>query len=509
MRTPGKTDINRRQFLGLTTAGLAGGWLSRRCGALSLDVADSWDPAMPLINPARKLKVQPVLMYVLPKRRDESSWKSWGGVQTESAAAEETARIEGELARLKEAEIPLEISSVLKVNTIEQAARLRELDHDVTLVYACTGSGELLKTCLGSKPDALIFVRHRSGPIYYWYEALSVRYLDRSDPGQSPEAGKFSAHVDDVVVDDYRELAWRLRALSAVANLRATRIVALGGAWGKYSPEAPQYARDKFGLKIIEVSYDDLTKRMDRARADRGVRAAAEKSADHYLAMPGTSLETEKSYVTNAFLLHRMFREMMVEHGAAAFTVKSCMGTIIPISQTTACLSLSLLSDEGWLAFCESDFVIIPAGILLRYISGRPVFLHNSTFPHQGIATCAHCTSPRRMNGRSYEPARIMTHYESEYGAAPKVTMPVDQLLTILNPEYSAGRWLGFRGVVRDNPFYEICRSQQDVEIQGEWKRLIREVRDSHWVSAYGDFLDEAGFAARKLGIQWESLAKG
>jgi hypothetical protein len=32
------------------------------------------------------------------------------------------------------------------------------------------------------------------------------------------------------------------------------------------------------------------------------------------------------------------------------------MGTIMPMSQTTACMPLSLLNDEGYLAFCESDF---------------------------------------------------------------------------------------------------------------------------------------------------------
>ena len=46
------------------------------------------------------------------------------------------------------------------------------------------------------------------------------------------------------------------------------------------------------------------------------------------------------------------------------------MGTIMPMSETTACLPLSLLNDDGYLAFCESDFVVIPSGILLHYISG-------------------------------------------------------------------------------------------------------------------------------------------
>jgi hypothetical protein len=184
------------------------------------------------------------------------------------------------------------------------------------------------------------------------------------------------------------------------------------------------------------------------------------------------------------------------------------MGTILPMARTTACLTLSLLNDEGLTAFCESDFVIIPPGLLLRHIVRRPVFLHNSTFPHQGMVTCAHCTSPRRLDGRKYEPAQIVTHYESEYGAAPKVTIPRGQEVTIINPEYSIARWIGFKGTVVDNPFYDICRSQQDVRVQGAWKKLQSEARDSHWVMAYGDWLKELGYAARKVGVQWSSLSE-
>jgi hypothetical protein len=185
------------------------------------------------------------------------------------------------------------------------------------------------------------------------------------------------------------------------------------------------------------------------------------------------------------------------------------MNTVIPMSDTTACLTLGWLNDEGLLAFCESDFVIIPPGILLHYVAGKPVFMHNSTFPHKGIVTCAHCTAPRRMDGKRYEPARIMTHYESDFGAAPKVEIPVGQQVTFIDPQYATGRWLGMKGIVRDNPFLPICRSQQDVEILGDWKRLVAETRDSHWMMAYGDHLRELGYAAWKLGIRWENVSEG
>ena len=71
----------------------------------------------------------------------------------------------------------------------------------------------------------------------------------------------------------------------------------------------------------------------------------------------------------------------MAQAGAEAITISGCMSTVMPIAQTSACLTLSLLNDAGYLAFCESDFVVIPAGMLLAQISGRPQFLNDPDLP--------------------------------------------------------------------------------------------------------------------------------
>lgn len=510
----GCNHLNRRDFLSLSTGIIAGLRVASPSmffgGMETANYLHEWNPDKPMVVTGKPLKVQPILMYGVSHKREATSWKSWGGIQTEEAASEEVERISKELnSILAEATFPLEILPVVKVKSVEEAKAAQNADADVTLVYPATGSGNMLRACFSEKGDTLLFVRHRSGPVYYWYEALSVQYL-RTGGGESPQENPSmprGVSVDDVVVDDCQDILWRLRALYGVKNFVGARIVALGGAMGKYAPDAPTNAETKHGIKIISVPYADVEPRIQRALADRGLVSTAEEWTEAYLSAPNVTLETDKRFVVNAFLLYSIFKDLMREHDAPAFTIKECMSTILPMSKTTACLSLSLLNDEGLMAFCESDFVIIPPGILLHYVAGNPVFLHNSTFPHKGIVTCAHCTGPRRMDGVRYEPARILTHYESEYGAAPKVDMPKGQEVTFIDPEYATGRWVGFKGTVEDNPFYEICRSQQDVRIQGDWEKLLKEVRDSHWVMAYGDHLKELGFASRRIGIRWETVS--
>jgi hypothetical protein len=160
------------------------------------------------------------------------------------------------------------------------------------------------------------------------------------------------------------------------------------------------------------------------------------------------------------------------------------------------------------MAFCESDFNVIPSGILLRYVTGKPVFLNDPTYPHAGHVTVAHCTAPRRMDGKTYSPARILTHFESDYGAAPKVELLVGANITMVCPDGGQKKWIGFRGTVEANPFLDICRSQQDIRIDGDWKKLLRDHRGFHWMMALGDSLKEMEYACPKIGVGWENVSE-
>ena len=358
--------INRREFVGLTTAGIAGGVLGLGAPAFANRKVEEWNPDKPFIVTGKKLKVQPVLMYRVSQRRHATSWKSWGDVQTEQEASEEVKRISKELRLLSSnADFPLEVLPIVKVKTVEEALKVHKNDYDVIVVYPATGSGNLLRACFAREKykDTIIFVRHRSGSTYYWYEALSVRYLKTDENGseQNNCLDHGGVHVDDVVVDETKELLWRLRALYGLKNFIGARIVALGGPWGKYDSKAPAVAREKYKIEIIEVGYNDAAPRIKSIQEDRNLVSKAQRWVDKYVSIPGTTLMTDKKFMVNTFLLYCVFKELMQQNDASAFTIKNCMSTVIPIAQTTPCLALSLLNDEGLLAFCESDFVVIPS----------------------------------------------------------------------------------------------------------------------------------------------------
>jgi len=496
--------LSRREFLEVSGFSIALSALTGLSwpGLLAAEVQDR--AAEP---PKRKpLIVKPIFTYETPSRQPQTSWRSWGGVETEEQGREEMGRIRAELAKLAaEADFPVEF---LPISPAKNQANLAAIGDaagaDAILVCAAGGTDPNLFAPLAKlgKP-LLFFLRHTSGPLSFWYEAISPWYV-RGNKSDKVVPG---IDVDDIVVDAIPEIVWRLRALCGLKNARGTRILAIGGpgGWGPLGGPAPGLAKDRWAIDIRTVSYEELASLMKAAFESDALKIARAR-ADAYLRDPGVTLEADRPAVENAFVLDHVFRSLMAKAEASAITISGCMSTIMPIARTTACLTLSTLNDAGYLAFCESDFVVIPAGILLARISGRPHFLNDPTFPHGGVITLAHCTAPRKMDGATLDAARILTHFESDYGAAPKVAFREGVKLTSIIPDFAHARWVGLLAEVVDAPFLPVCRAQMDIAYGVTDRRLAEGMPGFHWESIYGDYMREVGYALRRTPIAWEPL---
>ena len=496
--------LDRREFMAGVGVGLAAGhWAltsMARAGMAGMGKVD-YQPAEPM-----RLKVQPVLTVTLFGRLDKTSWRSWGGFHTQEDIDAEKTRIKRELDKLAaDSEFGLEILPLITLNDAAQAAQATQGDHDVLLMYAANSGLDVLEALTIPLKWTIMFVRHKSGPVYSWYEIAHNRYLRKT----VDEFGQAGMDHQDVVVDSQDELQWRLRALFGLKNTLGKKVVSVGGpsGWAEGGKKAPELARQIWKMDLQTVEYGLLGEMIKEARQNKTLVERCNQQAQKYLRQKGISLKTDAQYVNNAFLLTEVFKTLMDQAQTDTFTINNCMGTIMPLAETTACLPLSLLNDAGYAAFCESDFVVIPSGILLHHISSLPVFLNDPTYPHEGIVTLAHCTAPRKMDGRKYEPAQILTHFESDYGAAPKVQMKLGQKITVIDPDFNGKVWLGFEGEIVDNPFLDICRSQIDVKINGDCDQLNARTKGFHWMVSYGNYLKEVGYALKKVGLDWVNLS--
>ena len=501
--TSSQLDLSRRAFLamgGVVMGGLTWAGLQSNLFADEISGPIDWP------TPRKPLIVKPVLLHDLPQRQEKSSWRNWGGVDSPEAAEQEVRQIRSELAGIKEkADYPVEILGVEKVTNVNQLSP----DHpdiqgcDLIVLY---GAGYPINGIQNFGKDVIIFQRWRSGFVYYQYEGVSARFLRQHTDDQSVPNVK----EEDVVTDELEELDWRFRALCGLKNTMSSKIVTIGGAGafanGKSEIPVPELVRKVWNFEYHDVSYDELEKLIIEAAADSKTIERSKKRAQEYLKIPGTKLEATMECFENNFILDDVFRLLMKRVGTNLITIQGCMGPIMTRANTSACMTLSTLNDDGYLAFCESDFVVIPSGVLLGNITGKPVFLNDPCYPHNSIITLAHCTAPRKMNGKTYDPVRILTHFESDYGAAPKVEFPLGMLTTNIVPDYMSKRWVGVKGVICDVPFRPICRSQFDIKYECPDLLFARRMPGFHFMTCYGDYTKEIGYALRRVGIEWDNL---
>jgi hypothetical protein len=496
-------ELTRRQFVSLAGAGAAGTIAFSGLTWSALLAEKPFDEYKAMRKP---LVVKPILTYEVPTRRNQTSWRSWGGIQTEKDAGEEMERINAELKTLKDkADFPVNILPVSGVRNNKEIGNVADLQMaDMFLIYAAGGGMNMFDTFNKMGKDIVFFCRHKSGPVYLWYEIISPRYLRQ----HTDKLAVQGVNENDVVIDNQDEILWRLRALAGLKNTVGSKILAIGGAgaWSQPLDTVMKVVKEKYRLIVQDVSYDELGKLIDEAKHDNSTITRAKDRADEYLKISGTKLETKREFVENCFVLEEVFIRLMEKFSCRAITVNNCMGTIMPLAESTACLTLSLLNDAGYLAFCESDFVVVPSGILLANITGRPVFLNDPTYPHDKTITLAHCTAPRRMDGKNLEPARLLTHFESDYGASPKVEMLIGQTVTNIMPDFEFRRNVGLTGKITDNPMLDICRSQIDISFDCESKKVAERMPGFHWNTVYGDYMKETAYALKKIGIELEVL---
>ncbi|HUU95628.1 MAG TPA: hypothetical protein VM487_07800 [Phycisphaerae bacterium] len=121
--------MSRRGFLaGLGGVALGGSVLT----GLSWPALAGRQAELPTPPGRKALIVKPILTYSTPTRRPQTSWRSWGGIQTQQDAEQEVGRIRAELEELRaSADFPLEVlpvSAVRKKGEAEQVNDLKSAD---------------------------------------------------------------------------------------------------------------------------------------------------------------------------------------------------------------------------------------------------------------------------------------------------------------------------------------------------------------------------------------------
>ena len=147
---------------------------------------------------------------------------------------------------------------------------------DTLLVFAAGGGTGDYNAIGNLKKDTILFVRHKSGPVYLWYEIISPRYLRQ----HTDTLKTVGIDDQDVVVDRMDEVLWRLRALCGLKNTIGSRIVAIGGlaGWAQPTDAMAKLIQERWKLDVRPVEYPQLGELIKAARADQAVVERSKKT---------------------------------------------------------------------------------------------------------------------------------------------------------------------------------------------------------------------------------------
>jgi hypothetical protein len=243
------------------------------------------------------LRVKPPLVYHLDQPREKTSWRSYGGLRSPADVDRECERITRELEVLSDqAAFPLQFEPLSRVNSDADARASADAEADVLLVFGASGAQHWIEQLAASGKPTILFVRRKSGPVYLWYEIAHWRLLRKSEDTKAEPNLDF----DDVVVDEYVDVLWRLRALYGLKNARGTRMLALGGTEHYSRPAqelAPAHARDVWGYETVIVPPEELRPRIAKVKSEPEAVREAERLADELIAQPNVALDQQQAFL--------------------------------------------------------------------------------------------------------------------------------------------------------------------------------------------------------------------
>ena len=152
------------------------------------------------------------------------------------------------------------------------------------------------------------------------------------------------------------------------------------------------YLREHFGIETVFI---DLQRLID------GV---------------GTTAQTD---ILAADKTYSVIKMICQEERLDAMTIR-CFD-IVKACNTTSCLALAKLNDEGIVAGCEGDMQTLMTMLLAKKLCNEPAFMANPSILTDKTSMFAHCTVPLSMCYKT----NMRTHFESGIGVAVQGDMPL------------------------------------------------------------------------------------
>jgi hypothetical protein len=460
------TQINRREFLEITTAGGALCLLGPRVLALS---AAGRGPR--LVSPGcRGTKVKIARLYL-----GKPGHEAWP--RPDLDLRKEVQFYEFEFEKLKDELSDVDFVVDELVTSPEDVAALRERLKDVDGILAIQLTMKIepaLREILKVGNYTMVFAVPYSG-----HEWTRFGELMRD---------KLGTKLDCILTSDYRQLAAAIRPIRAIHHLREAKILDLIDRDDEWRRQFTEAVDDRFGVEIKRVG---LKRVLDACEAVN--EKAAQAETERWIKGATEAREPTREQILKSVKLALAFERLLDEENATVMTA-DCYGSMFEklcLAYAFPCIGFSRLNNLGLCGMCESDLQSAVTNIIFQGLCGRPGFVNDPTVDEScnGIIL-AHCTAPTKMDGpdKPAAPYRLRSVMERGTGAVIHVKMRIGERATSAKLIHT-NLMVYFTGEIIDTPDVDRgCRTKITVKVDGDVDKLWRNWSHGlHRVTCYGD----------------------
>jgi L-fucose isomerase-like protein len=238
----------------------------------------------------------------------------------------------------------------------------------------------------------------------------------------------------------------------------------------------------RWGVEYVDIPLERVYERYEQITDDQVGQACAEFVGKALAVREGSPEDMLK-----AMRLYRAIKQLCEDERLQAVTV-SCF-KLIDHTETTGCLALALLNDEGVYAGCEGDLQSIFTMLSVHSITGKSGFMANPSLinTRTNEVILAHCTIGVKQTGQYV----IRNHFETGKGIAIQGILPLGEVTIVKCGGESLDEYYLASGTLIENTDYaNMCRTQVRIKMNASPEYFLKNPLSNHHIVIQGDYVD-------------------
>lgn len=241
-------------------------------------------------------------------------------------------------------------------------------------------------------------------------------------------------------------------------------------------------AKRRWGIEYTDIPLERIYEQFKKITDDE-VGASCAAVASQALACREASPED----LVKAMRLYRAIRRVCEEEKLDALTI-SCFKVIEQLD-TTGCLALSLLNDEGIIAGCEGDLQSIFTLLAVKALTVKGAFMANPSLinARTNELILAHCTIGLKQSDRYV----IRNHFETEKGIGIQGMLPTGDVTIVKCGGECLDEYYLSTGTLTENTNYiNMCRTQVRIKMNTPAEYFLKNPLGNHHLMIQGNYED-------------------